>query len=765
MEDDRERGSYLPRFAAAAAASAALFALAGWLLDLEVLRALLPGRVAMNPATAVAFLCGAGALGLLDPRVRRARGASILALAMVAFGLLKLATFLGGPDLGFDRVLFSRKLAAETDLPNRMAPNTALCFTLLGASLWLLARAQRAGLAQLLALMAGLLAFFAVLGYAYGLVDLNRVSTHIPMALNTALAFVALALGALAVRPRQGPVAIVTSPGAGGYLARRLLPVAIAVPAILGGLRLWGERAGLYGLETGVLLMAVMTILLVSGLVWGTAWAIERADRKRQAAENEVQHRSDRIRDLYDHAPCGYHSLDENGLFVEINETELDWLGYERAEVVGRMRFVDVMTPSSREVFARSFPRFKESGEIRDLEFELVRKDGSTLPVSLSATAVYDESGDYVRSRSTMFDISARRALEEAQRHLAAIVDSSADAIISKSLDGTILSWNGGAEILYGYTAGEMVGKPISLLAPPDRPDEVAALMERIRSGERVQHFETMRMAKDGREVPVSLTISPIADAAGRVIGASAIAHDITVRKRAERAVQELNRELEAFSYSVSHDLRAPLRAVVGFSQALMEDHGERLDEDGRRLVERIVAGGRRMGRLIDDLLSFSRLSRAQLRRQPVDLSALAREVERGLREAEPGREAKIMVAEGLSAQGDPALLRVVLENLIGNAWKFTAKNERARIEIGVAPAFNGDRPTFFVRDDGAGFDMEYADKLFAPFQRLHPTDEFDGTGIGLATVHRIIQRHGGRIWAEGAVGKGATFHFTLEGD
>jgi two-component system sensor histidine kinase/response regulator len=220
------------------------------------------------------------------------------------------------------------------------------------------------------------------------------------------------------------------------------------------------------------------------------------------------------------------------------------------------------------------------------------------------------------------------------------------------------------------------------------------------------------------------------------------------------------NRELEAFSYSVSHDLRAPLRAMDGFSQALVEDYGGKLDAQGRDYLERVRAASQRMAQLIDDLLNLSRVGRTEIHLGEVDLSALAGEIAEDLRNAEPSRQVEMVIAKDLKASGDARLLRVVLANLLGNAWKFTRKKPQARIEFGLTD--KDGEPAYFVRDEGVGFDMAYAGKLFGAFQRLHTTSEFEGTGIGLATVGRIVRRHGGKVWADGAVGQGATFYFTL---
>ena len=250
-------------------------------------------------------------------------------------------------------------------------------------------------------------------------------------------------------------------------------------------------------------------------------------------------------------------------------------------------------------------------------------------------------------------------------------------------------------------------------------------------------------------------------------MGFAKVTRDLTERKRSEEELQRYagqleaaNRELEAFSYSVSHDLRAPLRTMDGFSQALLEDYADRLDAPARDFLDRIRAASQRMARLIDDLLGLSRVTRTEIQLADVNLSALAAQVAGDLQKAEPARQVTWTIAPGLVARADPGLARVVLQNLLGNAWKFTAQRSQAHVEFG-ATSRNG-HPAYFVRDDGAGFNMTYANKLFGAFQRLHGNTEFPGTGIGLATVQRIIHRHGGEVWAEGAVGQGATFYFTL---
>lgn len=238
------------------------------------------------------------------------------------------------------------------------------------------------------------------------------------------------------------------------------------------------------------------------------------------------------------------------------------------------------------------------------------------------------------------------------------------------------------------------------------------------------------------------------------------LALEVAEKTAAMARLDAINEELESFSYSVSHDLRAPLRSIDGFSKAVLEDWGERLDEQGRRYLERIRANANRMRQLIDDMLSLSRVSRTELRPLPVDLSAMAEEIVEGLREGDPGRQVEVEIEPALEVRGDKRLLGIALENLLRNAWKFTCRAEGARIEVGSVER-DGER-LWFVRDNGAGFDMADAGKLFRPFSRLHRAEDFPGTGIGLATVQRIVHRHGGRIWAEAKPGQGATFWFTV---
>ena len=378
------------------------------------------------------------------------------------------------------------------------------------------------------------------------------------------------------------------------------------------------------------------------------------AERKR--AEEAVTQHAARVLDLYNNAPCGYHSLDQDGTFVQINDTELTWLGYARDEVMGRLKFSDLITADSLKVYQKNFPELKKRGWVKDIEYEMVRKDGTVMPVSLSATAIRDEASHFLMSRSTIFDITERKRAE--------------------------------AEIRKLYEE----------------------LEQRVK--ERTAELEFA------------------------------------------------NREMESFSYSVSHDLKAPVRAIEGFSRMLLGEHADKLDAEALRLLQVINTNTKLMQHLIDDLLALSRLGRLQVRKSVVNLAAMTKKVFDQLRTQAPERDLQLTLGDLPPGLADQSLLHQVILNLLANAIKYSKPRKTAVIEVGGKDGEN--ETIYYVKDNGIGFDERYAHKLYGVFQRLHGGEEYEGTGVGLAIVKRIIERHGGRVWAEGKVDRGATFYFAL---
>lgn len=471
---------------------------------------------------------------------------------------------------------------------------------------------------------------------------------------------------------------------------------------------------------------------------------------------DEPARASRRVEPILDHLLEGCQVIGFDYRYLYLNDIAASQGRRSKEQLLGRTMMECYPGIDQSPMFAR-LQRCLTARSHERMENEFTFPDGTRLVFELKLFPVAE--GACILS----LDVTERR------HRLAAIVNDSDDAIVSRTLDGLVTSWNRSAERIFGYSAAEMIGRPIEILFPPSRKHEEAHIVGVLSRGGRIEHFETRRLRKDGREIDVSVTLSPIRGPTDEVVGISKIARDVTdlkaIRRElvlAKEAAEAANRELESFSYSVAHDLRTPLRGIDGFSQALLEDYDDKLDADGKRYLRYVRESAQHMATLIDDILTLSRISRCDLVRRPVDISALARAAIERLRRADPQRVVDVVVRKGLLDDGDPQLVSVVLDNLLGNAWKFTSKRAHARIELDAVEE-NG-RNVYLVRDNGAGFDMRYRDKLFGVFQRLHPADEFEGTGIGLATVQRIVHRHRGRVWAEAQLDVGTTIHFTLGG-
>ena len=457
--------------------------------------------------------------------------------------------------------------------------------------------------------------------------------------------------------------------------------------------------------------------------------------------------------------------------------------GQQQKELVlANLIFLDLVHPDDRSAVQSAMRSILKEHRPVDIVHRIIRPDGEVRYVHERAEAVLGEDGRVVRLAGSVQDVTQQTLAEQEIRRLnteleqrvierteklavrealyRTLTETAPQIIWMANPDGKVIYLNRAWQELTGLAPEESLGSKWQERLHPDDVEARREQWKRTQTTGEPYAGESRTRARDGTYHTTLYVGSPVKDAAGKIIHWVGITTDINERKRAEEALSATNKELEAFTYSVSHDLRAPLRAIDGFSLALARQYEQQLDETARHYLSRIRAGTQRMGELIDDLLQLSRINRGELRRQRVDLSELARGIANDLRVVEPQRRVELRIADDVVVQGDEKLLAIALENLLQNAWKFTGKREEASIEFGTT---GGDRnKVHYLKDNGAGFDMAYADKLFGVFQRLHRLDEFPGTGVGLATVQRIIHRHGGRIWAESAIDRGATFYFTL---
>ena len=756
------------RIPAAISVSIGLAALIGWSFNLPALIRILPGAVEMKVNTAAcSVLCGAAlwvAAGGASPG--RIRLVGLLSLTVMLVALTTLAEHVIGWNAGIDELLVKDSANAYNPFRGRMSPVSATAFVAIAGALTALPyrRMHRAiTWAAGGTVVAGLV---SLLGYLWNAVEIVTDRFLPPIAFNTACSLALLgagillcpgktgvetagkftALAALETRILAGFIVAMSLLLAGGtYTYRTIMRVAAAAERVAHTQEVRATLASLYGSLAGAE-VARRDYVLSSEPVHHDEY--ERSMR-------DVQSQLDNLRRLTADNPEQWQNVADLGALLAAGSTAMTSV----RELTDHMAAIEAQLLTERQV---TMAKVRETTLVSFL---------ITLTVAgVVFTALFRGVHREVLSRR-----SSESGLREANRFLDSLIDSLPIMVALKDADSLrYVRLNRTVERLMGRSRSELIGRSVHDFLPPEAADAVSASDREALASEGVVDNQEHRVdtATLGPRIFHTMKM-PIRDPDGRARYVLSISTDITERKLTEQAIKELNSalmskaeqltasngELDSFSYSVSHDLRAPLRAIGGFAQMLEEDHGGRLDAEGMRYLGVIRSNTERMGTLIDDLLEFSRLGRLPISAQEINVESLVREV---VAEALDGHQAAPLVAIGPlpPVRGDRALLRQVWTNLIANAIKFSGKAMQPRIE--VSGRHDAAENVYSVRDNGVGFDMEYADKLFGVFQRLHRADEFSGTGVGLAIVQRVVSRHGGRVWADGIVNGGAMFSFSL---
>ena len=792
------------RTAAAFAVTVGCVVVAGWLLDVRALKAGVLGSTVMNFNTALCFVLAGLSLLALGRARRGWRWFGLVCALLVALaGLLTFAEYAFGWPVGLNQ-LFVHPPPGESPLHYRMAPHAAFCVLLTGAAL-LLRHAGRGGrVAQALAFLLVLVAWLALVSYGYGV---TYGTVRLPaMALFSALTFIALGVGLLCDRPAAGLVGLLAGDRLGSRLARRLLPAAVVIPAVLGWLRTLGERAGLYDSPFGAALMITSSVVILVAVIWRAAAGLNRADEMRRRAEDELRHSHD---DLERRVRERTAELERQSAQLRASEQKL-----ALAQEVGQIGTFDwdmrtgalVWTAQLEALFGLppggfggTFEHWRTRVHPEDLPaceasigeaiarkatewrgvYRMTRADTGALRwIDAQSRIFYDARGEPLRMVGINLDVTERRQAEEALRFQAHLLDTVEQAVIATDTAGRITYWNSFAEKLYGWSAAEAVGRNIVEVTPTEESRAQSLdIMTRLAAGESWSgEFQVRR--RDGTRFPAQVTDTPILDAGGQLVGIVGVSVDITERKRAdaernellkrERAAraeaEEASRLKDEFLATVSHELRTPLTAILGWAQLLQSSS---LDQQTtRRALETVERNAHAQMQLIEDLLDVSRIITGKLRLdvRPVELAPIMVAAADAARPAAEAKGIKLSTDSGEDAPvvlGDADRLQQVVWNLLSNAIKFTPQGGEVRLAL----ARRDGQAEISVRDTGQGIAPEFLPHVFERFRQADqtPTRAHGGLGLGLAIVRHLVELHGGAVAATSAgEGQGATFAVQL---
>jgi PAS domain S-box-containing protein len=748
--------------------------LTGWQFYSSGIKDIFPDNQLSNPVTAITFLVAAVSLACIINVEKKIRlTGQWLATAVLIIGLIKFSEVFFGYSTGIDKWLFSKKLILNSnqDKPNFMAPNTAMSFVILGISLLLFRYKinKKNVLADYFASAAGLISLACIIGFAYEATEFYHAKKYIPMAFPTAVSFLLLSLAILFWRSEFGFFSLFTTRYEGSKTARFLIPFAILIPVTTGLLRLFGERIGLYSSGLGVALFAITNIILFVFVIWRTVLSINTSSKalaaeieERQKIQEELKQNNFFLDTILENIPDMIFVKEARHLrFVQFNKAGENLIGLSKKEILGKNDH-EIFPGEKADYFTQIDREVLSNGGIVDIKEEVLPTQNGDRWIRTKKIPINDDNGSPLYllgiSEDITAQIKAEAALKEYHERFLRLFYASPLAMVIRSVeDGKIIDVNEEYERLLGYKKEDLVGQTsvgMGMILDKDFSNQVRRNASDKKSVKNIE--ATLHNAK---EEPVNVLVSIETMRLGNTDCILSALLDITERKKAEEQLKDLNKELESFSYSVSHDLRAPLRIINGYAELIISENNGSLNDDTKRMLGNIMMNSRRMGQLIDDLLNFSRLGRREIVSHTTNIDELVRTV---LDEQSEDITAKykIKINDLPPCVCDSSLVKQVWQNLISNAVKYAAKNPSPVIEIGSVKEEN--KLIYYIKDNGVGFDMKYYDKLFGVFQRLHTASDYEGTGVGLALVNRIIKKHGGEIRAESKINEGTTFYFTV---
>lgn len=756
-----------------------ILVIVGWGFDITFLKSLSPVMTSMKTNSAICFIVLGILLFILAKKGKATLPLYILSSFVAIIALISIAEYVFDSNIGIDELIFKDDQQTYGKMrPGRMSPITAINFLLLSASFIFFDKKINGKYypGHILVNSVLVISLITFYGYFFNAKEETTIAHYTTIAFYTTLNFLLICVCYYFLRPNEGLPKLVFGKTKGGTLIRKMiLPLFVLFPIVV-MLRIKGQELGLYNTGFGAFLMMIVTISMFTWVFLSMSKQLNYAEIIRKEEDLKLNESQKLFSTVFYQSPV-MNTISEisTGKYIDVNDRFVEFIGYKKEEIIGKtsLDLKLIIQPKYREEILRIL---NTQGYITDVLIEILSKTGHRKWVSSSIHKVEINGKHYFIS--VMIDVTKRMKAEEKLKEtnyfLNTILDNIPNMIFVKDAkELRFLKFNKAGEKLLGYDFRDLYRKNDYDFFPKEQADFFIA-----KDREVLDNKVFLDIPEEPIQTPhgkrwLHTQKIPVLDEQGKPIYLIGISEDITERKKQDDKISKLNKELqsnntllldvnkelEAFTYTVSHDLRAPLRAVNGYSQMLKEDYGKLLTEDGNRILQTIQHNALKMGRLIDDLLSFSRLGRQELHKIEIDMNALVEVVINDITKSIT-HKAEFKISKLPNIKGDYNLLQQAFFNLIANAVKFSSKKVHPLVEIYSEE--NNKEVIYTIKDNGVGFNMDYVNKLFTVFQRLHAQEEFEGTGVGLAIVQRVVNKHGGKVWAEGKIDEGAIFKISL---